>query len=65
MKTSFRNFDSAMEVGLWNRQYKLGFKTDSNGGFTRPDNSGRVPDVAWISRKRWATVPESATGCAV
>ena len=59
IKTSFHNFDIAMEVGLWNRQYKLGFTTDSNGGFTLPDNSVRAPDVAWISRERWASVPEA------
>jgi Uma2 family endonuclease len=28
LKTSVRNLDIAMEVGLWNRQYKLGFTTD-------------------------------------
>lgn len=47
------------EVGLWNRQYKLGFITDSNGGFTLPDNSVRAPDVAWISRERWQSVSDA------
>ena len=59
IKTSVRNFDIAMEVGLWNRQYKLGFATDSNGGFTLPDNSVRAPDVAWISRERWESVTDA------
>ena len=47
------------EVGSWNRQHKLGFTTDSNGGFTLPDNSVRVPDVAWISRERWQSVSDA------
>ena len=33
--------------------------TDSNGGFTPPDDSVRAPDVAWISRKRWESVTEA------
>lgn len=59
IKTSITNSALNGEVYLWNRQYKLGFTTDSNGGFTLPDNSVRAPDVAWISRERWASVPEA------
>ncbi|AQG81083.1 Uma2 family endonuclease [Spirosoma montaniterrae] len=53
---SFRNFDIGMEVGLWNRQTKLGRVSDSNGGYTLPDTSMRAPDVAWVSHERLATV---------
>ncbi|MEZ0483171.1 Uma2 family endonuclease [Fibrella aquatica] len=59
INTSITNSALNGEVYLWNRQHKLGFTTDSNGGFTLPDNSVRAPDVAWISRERWALVPES------
>jgi len=58
-KTSIKNLDIAIEVGLWNRQHKLGYVTDSNGGFTLPDSSVRVPDVAWVSRERWDALSES------
>lgn len=44
------------EVGLWNRQTRLGRVSDSNGGYTLPDTSMRAPDVAWISHERLATV---------
>ncbi|WP_375447103.1 Uma2 family endonuclease [uncultured Fibrella sp.] len=57
--TSITNSALNGELYLWNRQYKLGFVTDSNGGFTLPDNSVRAPDVAWISRERWASVPDA------
>lgn len=53
---SFRNFDIGMEVGLWNRQAKLGRVSDSNGGYTLPDSSMRAPDVAWVSHERLATI---------
>lgn len=57
LEGSFRNFDVGMEVGLWNRQTRLGRVSDSNGGYTLPDTSMRAPDVAWISHERLATVP--------
>ena len=58
INTSITNSALTGEMYLWNRQYKLGFTTDSSGGFTLPDNSVRAPDVAWISRERWSSVPE-------
>jgi len=56
LESSFRNFDIGLEVGLWNRQAKLGRVSDSNGGYTLPDSSMRAPDVAWVSHERLATV---------
>ena len=53
---SFRNFDIGMEVGMWNRQAKLGRVSDSNGGYTLPDSSMRAPDVAWVSHERLSAV---------
>ncbi len=57
LESSLRNFEIGMEVGIWNRQTKLGRVSDSNGGYTLPDSSMRAPDVAWISHERLATVP--------
>ncbi|WP_421826938.1 Uma2 family endonuclease [Larkinella sp.] len=57
-KTSIRNADLVIEIGIWNRLAKRGKVTDSNGGFTLPDTSVRAPDVAWISNERWDSVPE-------
>lgn len=56
LEHSFFNTSLMVEVGLWNRQTKLGRVSDSNGGFTLPDLSMRAPDVAWVSHKRLATV---------
>jgi Uma2 family endonuclease len=52
-KTGLRNFDIALEVGIWNKQYKLGYATDSSGGYTLPNSAVRAPDVAWFTRERW------------
>ncbi len=52
-QTGFRNADLIVEVGMWNRQAKLGYVSDSNGGYTLPDSSVRAPDVAWVSKQRW------------
>jgi Uma2 family endonuclease len=56
IKTSINNSELLIEVGLWNRKHKLGKVTDAEGGYTLPDTSMRVPDVAWISNERLATV---------
>ncbi|GAB4012144.1 hypothetical protein GCM10028808_27370 [Spirosoma migulaei] len=57
-RTSIRNLDLAAEVYLWNRQHKAGIVTESNGGFTLPDTSVRVPYVAWVSNERWNALSE-------
>jgi Uma2 family endonuclease len=37
----------------------LGIIVDASGGFTLPNDAVRVADVAWISKDRWATLPEA------
>ncbi len=56
LEHSFFNAALMFELGLWNRQTKLGRVSDSNGGYTLPDTSMRAPDVAWISNERLTTV---------
>lgn len=56
LEHSFFNASLLLEVGMWNRQTKLGRVSDSNGGYTLPDSSMRVPDVAWVSHERLAMV---------
>ena len=58
IETSFFNADILTELTLWNRSAKLGKVSDSNGGFTLPNQAMRVPDAAWISLERWEKVPE-------
>jgi Uma2 family endonuclease len=42
---------------LWAEEFGAGLVFDSNGGFTLPDGSMRVPDVAFLSWPRWKALP--------
>lgn len=53
-ESSERNGDLTIQVGNWNRQYKLGKVFDSSGGFTLPSGAVRSPDVTWISNSKVA-----------
>lgn len=59
IKASINNVELSVEIILWNRKCKLGKVTDAEGGYTLPDTSMRVPDVAWISNERLASVSET------
>ncbi|MBE9145215.1 Uma2 family endonuclease [Planktothrix mougeotii] len=52
-ETSHRNFNIAVELGIWNKQTKLGIAFDSSGGFKLPNGADRSPDVSWIRSDRW------------
>jgi Uma2 family endonuclease len=52
-ETSNRNFEIAVQLGIWNKQDDLGKAFDSNGGFTLPNGAVRAPDVSWVRRERW------------
>lgn len=52
-ETSNRNFEIAVQLGIWNKQNDLGVCFDSNGGFTLPNGAVRAPDVSWVRRERW------------
>lgn len=52
-ETSNRNFEIAVQLGIWNKQNNLGKAFDSNGGFTLPNGAVRAPDVSWVRRERW------------
>jgi len=52
-ETSRRNSDINLELGLWNRQTKLGITFDSSGGFSLPNGADFSPDAAWIPLERW------------
>jgi len=42
-----------IEIGLWNRNVKLGETFDSSTGFKLPNGTERSPVTAWISKERW------------
>jgi Uma2 family endonuclease len=51
--TGKRNFEIGVELGIWNRQYKLGVCFDSSTCFKLPNGANRSPDVARIKNERW------------
>lgn len=58
-ETGRRNSDLLIDLGIWNRQTKLGYVFDSSTCFRLPNGANRSPDAAWIRRQRWeALLPE-------
>jgi Uma2 family endonuclease len=53
-ESSEKNLDLALDVGLWNRETKLGRAFDSSGGydFTAWGGGKPAPDVSWIEKSR-------------
>ena len=51
--TGKRNSDLNIQLGLWNRETKLGVVFDSSTGFKLPNGATRSPDAAWVKRDRW------------
>ena len=52
-ETSRRNSDATMQLGMWNKKYKLGVAFDSSGGFKLPKGGDRSPDASWVAQARW------------
>lgn len=51
------NFELGIDLGNWNRKFKLGKAFDSSSGFRLPNGAIRSPDVAWVTIERWNTLP--------
>lgn len=51
--TGSRNFEIAVDVGIWARQDGTGRGFDSSAGFTLPNGATRSPDASWIKLSRW------------
>ena len=52
-ETGKQNSDLIIDLGIWNRQAKLGVVFDSSTGFKLPNGANRSPDAAWIPLERW------------
>ncbi|WP_107671204.1 Uma2 family endonuclease [Cyanothece sp. BG0011] len=48
-----KNFNLYLDLGIWNRQTKLGKAFDSSTIFVLPNGARRSPDVSWIKLDRW------------
>ncbi len=57
-ETGRRNSEIHLEIGIWNRQHKLGITFDSSTGFKLPSGAERSPDTAWILKERWDALPD-------
>lgn len=51
--TGNRNFNLAVQLGMWAEKEETGIGFDSSAGFTLPNGATRAPDVAWIKADRW------------
>jgi Uma2 family endonuclease len=48
-----READLIIDLGIWNRQAKLGVVFSSSAGFKLPNGADRSPDAAWVRQARW------------
>ena len=48
-----KNFNLYLDLGIWNRQTKLGQAFDSSTIFVLPNGARRSPDVSWVKLERW------------
>ncbi len=59
MSTGNYNIEFGYEIIYWNRQTKLGYLFDSSSGYTLPNGAVRSPDLSWITKDRWESLPKS------
>lgn len=57
--TGNRNFNLAVQLGIWMERDGSGIGFDSSAGFTLPNGAKRSPDAAWIQLSRWNTLSEA------
>lgn len=57
--TGNRNFNLAVQFGVWAEKDGTGIGFDSSAGFTLPNGATRAPDVAWIKTDRWNLLTDS------
>ncbi len=57
-ETGGKNFDIAVDFGIWARQDGTGKGFDSSTGFTLPNGATRSPDVSWVRLERWNALPK-------
>ena len=48
-----REAELMIDLGIWNRQTKMGYTFSSSTIFKLPNGGDRSPDVAWIQKERW------------
>lgn len=56
-ETGGKNFDIAVELGIWAKKDGSGKGFDSSTGYKLPNGATRSPDVSWIRFDRWNALP--------
>jgi Uma2 family endonuclease len=51
--TGNRNFNIALQLGVWAEQNGTGIGFDSSAGFSLSNGATRSPDASWIRLERW------------
>lgn len=54
-----RNFNLAVQLGIWAEKDGTGLGFDSSTGFTLPNGATRSPDAAWVKAERWEQLTEA------
>ncbi|MBD2343214.1 Uma2 family endonuclease [Anabaena subtropica] len=52
-ETGNRNFNVALQVGVWSEKDGTGICFDSSTGFTLSTGAKRSPDASWMKLERW------------
>lgn len=60
-ETGNQNFELYIDLGVWNRQTRLGKAFDSSTCFRLPNGANRSPDAAWVQLDRWQALTRLAT----
>ncbi len=55
-ETGNRNFNIALQLGIWAEQDSTGICFDSSTGFKLSTGAERSPDASWIKLDRWNTL---------
>ncbi len=54
--------DLMIDLGLWNRQTRLGSTFSASTVFKLPNGADSPPDAAWIQRQRWEALTPGERG---
>ena len=57
--TGDRNSEILMQLGIWNKERRLGIVSDSDTGFYLPNGAMRNPDAAWTSKEQLKSIPKA------
>lgn len=56
-ESGHRNASLIVQAGVWAEREEGGLIFDSSAGFTLPNGAVRSPDLSWIQKSRWDTIP--------